>query len=146
MARPRLHSFKKDLLNKPGAGSNAPPRTIKAADLDDNFKRVTILNGAFYRVRPTPDGLILVENRKQTDEDTDAPSDGRDGTDGTDGDDGDDGGSDIFTSIPRGNNRGDLLYYNGQAWTVLPSVASSTLHVLTIQNEELAWTPTEACE
>jgi len=63
MAKPDLHSFIKDLRSRPVAGSNAPPVSIRAKDLDDNFKKVTIIpSEAFppeYQVAYREDGVIL---------------------------------------------------------------------------------------
>lgn len=75
------------------------------------------------------------------------------------------------TEFPRGENFGDLLYWdpnsgddgawailsapveagsimywNGNAWQFLSPPSGSTLHALTIQNKNIAWTPTEDCE
>ena len=41
MASPDLHKFERDLKNRPGPGSNAPPVSIRAKDLDENYKKVT---------------------------------------------------------------------------------------------------------
>lgn len=61
--RPVLHLFERDLLKKPLIGSNEPPRTIRAKDLDDNNRRLTVLKGTGdplpYDVRYTKDGTIL---------------------------------------------------------------------------------------
>ena len=63
MARPDLHLFERDLLNKPSNGSNAPPRTIRARDLDTNNKKLTLLQGEgdppSYTVKYTQDGIII---------------------------------------------------------------------------------------
>jgi hypothetical protein len=63
MARPELHLFERDLANKPGNGSSAPPRTIRAKDLDGNFRRLTLINSAedppAYQVEYTADGVRL---------------------------------------------------------------------------------------
>jgi hypothetical protein len=63
MARIDLHLFERDLANKPGNGSSAPPRTIRAKDLDENNKKLTVLQGEgsppSYTVKYTPDGIIL---------------------------------------------------------------------------------------
>ena len=63
MARIDLHLFERDLANKPGKGSSAPPRTIRAKDLDNNNKKLTVLQGEgsppSYTVKYTPDGIIL---------------------------------------------------------------------------------------
>ena len=63
MATIDLHLFERDLANKPGKGSMAPPRTIRAKDLDGNNKKLTLLQGEgtppSYTVKYTPDGIIL---------------------------------------------------------------------------------------
>ena len=43
--KPDLHLFEEDLKNNTLVGSNAPPRTIRAKDLDDNNRKLTILKG-----------------------------------------------------------------------------------------------------
>jgi hypothetical protein len=114
MASPDLHKFERDLLNRPGPGSNAPPVSIRAKNLDENYKKVTLIasdqDPPLYRVRYTPDGTRLT------------------------------------SLLPDGARSGDLLYWNGERWLVLPAVVSATLHVLTIQGGTLAWTATEECE
>ena len=63
MATIDLHLFERDLANKPGKGSSAPPRTIRAKDLDENNKKLTLLQGEgsppSYTVKYTSDGVIL---------------------------------------------------------------------------------------
>jgi hypothetical protein len=63
MARIDLHLFERDLANKPGKGSSAPPRTIRAKDLDNNNKKLTLLQGEgsppSYTVEYTPDGIRI---------------------------------------------------------------------------------------
>jgi hypothetical protein len=49
-------------------------------------------------------------------------------------------------TIPNGERVGDLLRWDGSAWVLLPAISSGSLHVLTIKNNVLAWTPTEDCE
>jgi hypothetical protein len=65
MNAPDLHKFEKDLTKKPGIGSMSPPRTIKAKNLDDNNKKLTILKGEgnppAYRVKYTKDGTVLTD-------------------------------------------------------------------------------------
>jgi hypothetical protein len=65
MAKPDLHKFEKDLKNKPADGSTAPPRTIKAKDLDDNNKKLTLLKSdetpPSYKVKYTADGTIITD-------------------------------------------------------------------------------------
>jgi hypothetical protein len=114
MARPDLHKFRDDLRNVPAPGSNAPPRTLRAADLDDNFTKTTLLpsdqSPPLYELRYTPDGTRLTR------------------------------------LLPQGARSGDLLYWNGERWLVLPAPSSAALRVLTIQGGALAWTATEECE
>jgi hypothetical protein len=61
--KPDLHLFEKDLKNKSLVGSNAPPRTIRAKDLDGNNKKLTLLKGAgdppLYDVKYTKDGTVI---------------------------------------------------------------------------------------
>jgi hypothetical protein len=63
MALPDLHKFENDLKNRPGPGSNAPPVSIRAKNLDDNFKKVTLIgsdeNPPPYTVEYTADGTRL---------------------------------------------------------------------------------------
>jgi hypothetical protein len=63
MALPDLHLFEKDLKNKPGPGSNAPPVSIRAADLDGNYKKITLIESdqdpPLYEVEYTEDGTRL---------------------------------------------------------------------------------------
>jgi hypothetical protein len=63
MAAPDLHKFRDDLKNRPGPGSNAPPRSIRAEDLDENYKKVTLIESdqspKLYDVRYTKDGTRL---------------------------------------------------------------------------------------
>lgn len=61
--RPDLHLFKRDLKNKPLVGSNAPPRTIRAKDLDENNCKLTLLEGEgdppLYELKYTKDGTVI---------------------------------------------------------------------------------------
>lgn len=63
MARPDLHLFERDLASKPSLGSSAPPRTIRARDLDENNKKLTVIQGKgnppSYTVEYTSDGTRL---------------------------------------------------------------------------------------
>ncbi len=65
MAKIDLHKFERDLATRPVDGSSAPPRTIKAKNLDDNNKKLTVLQGdgnpPAYRVKYTPEGTILTD-------------------------------------------------------------------------------------
>lgn len=63
MALPDLHRFQNDLLNRPAGASNAPPRTIRARDLDENFLKVTLIESdqepPLYELEYTKDGVRL---------------------------------------------------------------------------------------
>jgi hypothetical protein len=63
MADIDLHLFEEDLNNKPAKGSNAPPVSIRAKDLDGNFKKVTVLESEEdppeYTVEYRDDGVVL---------------------------------------------------------------------------------------
>jgi hypothetical protein len=63
MAKPDLHKFEQDLKNNPTLGSTAPPRTIRAKDLDGNNKKLTLLEGEgtpkLYEVEYTADGTRI---------------------------------------------------------------------------------------
>jgi hypothetical protein len=63
MADIDLHLFREDLAKVPPKGSDQPPRTIRAADLDGNFKKVTVLPSEEippeYTVEYRDDGVVL---------------------------------------------------------------------------------------
>jgi hypothetical protein len=63
MALPDLHRFANDLKNRPGPGSNTPPRTIRAKNLDDNYKKVSLIESdqtpKLYDLRYTKDGTRI---------------------------------------------------------------------------------------
>ena len=63
MALPDLHLFENDLKNKPGKGSNAPPVSIRAKNLDENYKKVTLIESdqdpPLYTVEYTEDGTRI---------------------------------------------------------------------------------------
>jgi len=64
---PDLHKFTDDLKLRPGPGVNSPPRSIRAKDLDKNFKKVTVAAQsvvgagllADYQVQYKKDGVEL---------------------------------------------------------------------------------------
>ena len=60
-----LHKFRDDLRLKPPLGVNAPPIGIRAKDLDNNFKKVTLIDAPGtpppYKVKYTPDGIVLTD-------------------------------------------------------------------------------------
>lgn len=65
---PDLHIFKEDLKIKPAPGSNAPPVSIRARDLDDNNKKITVIRSKLaartqvfpdYTPEYTNDGTML---------------------------------------------------------------------------------------
>lgn len=43
MIGPNLHKFEDDLGKRPGNGVSAPPRAIRAKDLDENNRKLTII-------------------------------------------------------------------------------------------------------
>ena len=58
------HKFVDDVKKTPGKGSNDPPRSIKAQDLDDNFLKVCLIEDSErtdqpYKVNYTKDGIVL---------------------------------------------------------------------------------------
>jgi hypothetical protein len=63
MADIDLHLFEEDLQKRPARGSNAPPVSIRAKDLDGNFKKVTVIDSEKdppeYVVEYTDEGVIL---------------------------------------------------------------------------------------
>jgi hypothetical protein len=63
MSKPDLHLFKDDLRKKPSDGSNAPPRSIKAQDLDENFVKTSVIapleDPPSYTVEYTREGTRL---------------------------------------------------------------------------------------
>jgi hypothetical protein len=71
MATIDLHLFERDLANIPGKGSSAPPRTIRAKDLDGNNKKLTLLpdqsETPSYTVEYTQDGTLLKFEGKEFD-------------------------------------------------------------------------------
>jgi hypothetical protein len=124
MAKADLHEFKEDLNNKPGPRSDAPPRTIRASDLDGNFKKVMLIESddvdpVPYEVEYTEDGTML-KNLKQ---------------------------------LPDGANLGDIAYYDPEAgnngtgaWRVLRAPEQDgKIYALTIENGALKWLETEDC-
>lgn len=113
MPLPDLHKFERDLKNRPGPGSNAPPVSIRAKDLDGNYRKVTLIasdqDPPLYQVEYTADGTRLTR------------------------------------LLPEGANAGDLLYWSGEQWLVLPAPSDAALRVLTIEGSALTWMATEAC-
>jgi hypothetical protein len=65
--KPDLHSFENDLKNKSPKGSNAPPVSIRARDLDGNFNKTTLIESTDipkpYSVKYTKEGTMLVNVR-----------------------------------------------------------------------------------
>jgi hypothetical protein len=63
MALPKLHQFERLVKNKPAKGSNDYPVSIKAKDLDENWKMTTLLAGEgepkLYEVEYTEDGTRI---------------------------------------------------------------------------------------
>jgi hypothetical protein len=125
MADIDLHEFKEDLKNKPGPGSDAPPRTIRASDLDGNFQKVTLIESE--DTDPTPYEV------EYTDEGTRLKN---------------------LKTLPDGENLGDIAYYDPEAgnngtgaWRVLRAPEQDgKIYALTIQSGALKWLETEDCE
>jgi hypothetical protein len=63
MALPDLHKFADDLKRRPSKGSSAPPRSIKAKDLDENYQKVTVVppskSPPTYTVEYKKEGTVL---------------------------------------------------------------------------------------
>lgn len=63
MAIDTLHRFEDDLRARPSKGSNAPPRTLKAKDLDENFIKAAVIapqeERPRYSVKYTREGTML---------------------------------------------------------------------------------------
>lgn len=63
MIGPDLHKFTDDLRRRPGKGVSAPPRAIRAIDLDENNRKLTIVapveNPPRYTVEYTREGTRL---------------------------------------------------------------------------------------
>lgn len=60
-ANSSLHVFANDLSSQVKGNSNAPPRSIRASDLDGNFKALTIVPSSNipYKVNHSADGTSL---------------------------------------------------------------------------------------
>lgn len=58
-----LHKFADDLRKKPPRGSNEPPVGIRAQNLDENYTKVSLVNGEgdppLYEVEYTKDGTRI---------------------------------------------------------------------------------------
>ena len=53
---------------------------------------------------------------------------------------------DAIKSLPDGAALGDILYWSGQEWAVLPAPSSDDgMKVLAFTNNELQWVATEEC-
>jgi hypothetical protein len=55
------------------------------------------------------------------------------------------GGIILSEFLPQGQQGGDILYWDGEAWVVLAAPTDDTLRVLTIQSGTLTWLATEDC-
>jgi hypothetical protein len=131
-----LHKFRDDLNKRPPRGSSAPPRTIRAADLDENFQKVSIIppddNKRFpsYQVERTAQGTRLKNLR--------VLPDARDGQliahNGTD-----------WVPVLGGNQPGDMLVWVGNtpaqgAWSRLrPPGGNAMHHVLYWDADDQRW-------
>jgi hypothetical protein len=130
--------FFQEYLNHRPAGADSPV-TIKAKDLDKNYKLATVINepdksekDRSYTVEYTNEGTVL-----QIDKLPDGQTVGDllywNGLAWT-----------LLGLAPQ--NEGDLLYWNGNKWAVLPAVNNSALHVLGIQGSALGWFATQDCD
>ena len=52
---------------------------------------------------------------------------------------------DAIKTLPDGASLGDILYWSGQEWTVLPAPESSSTKILGFVAGELEWLDTEEC-
>jgi hypothetical protein len=110
--------FERLVMNRPAKGSNDYPVAIKASHLDHNWKKTTL--------RP-PKNVDAAEALYEVSYDKD--------------------GTRITRILPNGTNTGDLLYWDGDnRWRIFAAPSSLAMHVLTITDGRLEWTPTEACE
>jgi hypothetical protein len=110
--------FEELVKNKPAKGSNDYPLSIKAVHLDHNWKKITLRPPA--DVEPK-NALYEVKYEKD--------------------------GTYITRILPNGgeNRTGDLLYWDGAKWVVLPAVVDETLHILGIKDGTLQWVETQDC-
>ena len=110
--------FSELVNNKPAKGSNDYPIALKAIHLDENWKRTTLKQPK--DVDPA-DALYEVAYE--------------------------DDGTYITRILPNGgeDRAGDLLYWNGTKWVVLPAVEDDTLHILGIKDGVLQWVETQDC-
>jgi hypothetical protein len=110
--------FEQLVKNKPAKGSNDYPIAIKATHLDHNWKKITL--------RP-PLGVEPENALYEVKYDND--------------------GTRITRLLPNGgeDRAGDLLYWNGTKWVVLPAVQDDTLHILGIKDGVLQWVETQDC-
>jgi hypothetical protein len=115
-ATTQLWLFSELVKNKPAKGTNDYPIAIKAIHLDENWKRTTL--------RPPKDSDTNASLYEVAyDED----------------------GTRITRILPDGNVFGDLLYWDGTKWIVLPSVQDDTLHILGIKDGKVQWVETQDC-
>lgn len=118
---PDVVCYQDYLMERPAPGSNSSPVSIKAADLDNCFAAVTLIENPnepddkkSYGVEHEPEGTYLTD----------------------------------ISGLPEGVNLGDIIYYDPNSedgWVVLAAPQSSGLRVLTITNGTLAWTETQDC-
>ena len=115
-ATTKVWLFSELVKNKPAKGTNDYPVAIKAAHLDENWRRTTL--------KPPKDNdpaQALYEVAYEED------------------------GTYITRILPDGANTGDLLYWNGERWVVLEATQSGTLHILGIKDGALQWVETQDC-
>ena len=119
-ATTKVWLFSELVKNKPAKGTNDYPVAIKAAHLDENWRRTTLRppkgirspENAIYEVSYEEDGIYITR------------------------------------ILPDGANTGDLLVWNVDRWIVLeapPSSETETLYVLGHRNGVPQWVETQDC-
>ena len=113
-----LHKFLDDARKKPPAGVAAPPVSIRATNLDENFVKVRLIesnqtNPKPYEVEYSKEGTRLAN----------------------------------IKAVPDGEHDGDLLFWKSseRKWKVFPAVRSTDLYVLGLKDGKLGWIKTEDC-
>ena len=114
-----LHKFLEDARRPVKPGSSAPPVSIRATNLDENFIKVRLIESDQvdpkpYEVEYSKEGTRLAN----------------------------------IKAAPDGARDGDLLYWKAseQKWKVFPAVRDKDkLHVLGILDGRLGWIKTEDC-
>lgn len=114
----QLHKFLEDTKKRPPPGVAAPPVSIRATNLDENFTKVTLIESDQtdpkpYEVEYSDEGTRLAN----------------------------------IKTVPDGEHDGDLLFWKASEgkWRVFPALRSIDLHVLGLKDGKLGWIKTEDC-